>query len=92
MVCGGCLAALTYSDSLIVLVLVGVLIGASLVFLENRFLFRNQLQRCLREQLLERGVPICLVCGYDLRGQIDPRCSECGTPCAPSILNAAKES
>ncbi|MHC4442141.1 MAG: hypothetical protein ACYTF1_01565 [Planctomycetota bacterium] len=33
----------------------------------------------LRRQLNEMGIPICVNCGYDLRGQKDNRCPECGT-------------
>ncbi|MGE5607712.1 MAG: hypothetical protein ACM359_00515 [Bacillota bacterium] len=50
------------------------------------WLFRRRIQRTLRQQLLARGVPICLGCGYDLRGQLEPRCPECGTPFDPSLL------
>ncbi|MGB0717454.1 MAG: hypothetical protein ACPGXK_16375, partial [Phycisphaerae bacterium] len=65
--------------------LVGVLIGLSVMY---NFGFRKPLQRSLRETLRRHGVPICLGCGYDLRGhdQADrdssieesPRCPECG--------------
>ncbi len=41
-------------------------------------LFRNRTRRHLRERLIQLGVPICLPCGYDLRGSTD-RCPECGT-------------
>lgn len=35
----------------------------------------------LRRKLIEQGVPMCLKCGYNLRGQPwdSPRCPECGT-------------
>lgn len=42
--------------------------------------FRRPIQRDLREQLVARGVPICLACGYDLRGNTSGRCPECGSP------------
>lgn len=42
--------------------------------------FRAPVRRALRKELAERGVAICVECGYDLRGQPVPRCSECGTP------------
>jgi hypothetical protein len=42
-------------------------------------LFRRRIQCALRQQLVDRGVPICFQCGYDLRGQVDPRCPECGS-------------
>ena len=41
-------------------------------------LFRNRLRRSLRRQLAEGGHAICASCGYDLRGQTEPRCPECG--------------
>lgn len=40
--------------------------------------FRKTVQRSLREQLVDRGVPICINCGYDVRGSKD-RCPECAT-------------
>ncbi len=32
----------------------------------------------LRDYLNEHGTPICRECGYDLRGQVQSRCPECG--------------
>jgi hypothetical protein len=32
------------------------------------------------EESRRTGPPICSHCGYDLRGQVDARCPECGTP------------
>ncbi len=34
-----------------------------------------------RRHLQER---VCDKCGYDLRGQLEPRCPECGEPFGPS--------
>jgi rubrerythrin len=34
----------------------------------------------LREELLDRGVPICVPCGYTLIGLTGPSCPECGKP------------
>lgn len=48
--------------------------------------WRRRCRRYLREQLIARGIPICLKCGYDLRGQVEPKCSECGTPCAAELI------
>ncbi len=55
----------------------GVLSGVT--FGVMQWLWRNPIRRHLRRQLQERGIPICLSCGYDLRGQLTPRCPECGT-------------
>ena len=42
--------------------------------------------RFLRRYLQERGVAVCLKCGYDLRGQNQPRCPECGCAFDPKLL------
>jgi protein-S-isoprenylcysteine O-methyltransferase Ste14 len=41
---------------------------------------RRSVRRTLRRQLTDAGMPMCVDCGYDLRGQTEPRCPECGTP------------
>ena len=46
----------------------------------------RNLQRALREELQHKGVPICLGCGYDLRGQAESRCSECGRSFPAGLL------
>lgn len=51
-------------------------------------LMQRRIQRSLREQLVARGVPICIACGYDLRGQTTPRCPECGTPFDPALIQS----
>lgn len=40
----------------------------------------------LRKRLLELGIPLCPTCGYDLRGQTEPRCPECGKAFAESLM------
>ncbi len=40
----------------------------------------------LRRNLAQLGGLVCEQCGYDLRGQIDPRCPECGLPFDPRRL------
>ncbi len=65
--------------------LAGVLIGGFSGF-AVQFLWRRPLQRYLREQLIAKGVPICIECGYDLRGQVDPRCPECGRAFDPGLI------
>ena len=52
---------------------------------------RSVVRRRLCEQLVAKGVPICIKCGYDLRGQNVPRCPECGTPFDETLLNASGE-
>ncbi len=66
-------------------ILIGVLFG---VFfgVAYHWLWRRPIRRSLRQRLQQEGVPICLQCGYDLRGQTEPRCSECGTAFDPLLL------
>ncbi|MCY2952624.1 MAG: hypothetical protein NTU53_11725 [Planctomycetota bacterium] len=54
-------------------------------------LFRKRIQRSLRSQLVARGTPICVECGYDLRGQLEPRCPECGKAFDPSLIQCNRE-
>lgn len=44
------------------------------------WMLRTAIQACLRRELNAAGNPTCLECGYDLRGQVELRCSECGKP------------
>ena len=41
--------------------------------------FRRFIQRSLRRQLNENGVPTCVACGYDLSHLEPDRCPECGS-------------
>lgn len=45
-------------------------------------LVRRVVRRELRADLARRGLALCVNCGYDLRGQQELRCPECGTPFA----------
>ena len=38
---------------------------------------RSRIRRSLRRQLNERGYPVCMACGYDLRGNPEGGCPEC---------------
>ncbi len=67
---------------------VGMLVGFYWLF---NFGLRKPFQRTLREALQRKGVPICLKCGYDLRGQTEPRCPECGTPFDAELIDGAKK-
>lgn len=48
-------------------------------------------QRRLRKYLSDHGVAICLECGYDLRGQVEPRCPECGWRVQRAGVTGAKD-
>lgn len=61
---------LSYSPPVIVLLIFAIVV----------WLRRQRIRRTLRERLAQSGVPVCIVCGYDLRGQTVPRCPECGRP------------
>lgn len=54
-------------------------VGGAIVGLSWMVMIRRSMQQTLRAELRRRGVPVCQQCGYDLRGQVEPRCPECGT-------------
>jgi len=41
-------------------------------------IFKHRIQLDLRRQLVGLGRPICIVCGYNLTGNVSGRCPECG--------------
>ncbi len=47
------------------------------------WLFRRSIQRSLRRQLNEKGMPTCIACGYDLSHPASQTCPECGSPISP---------
>lgn len=59
-----------------------IAVAAMFLGFVNPFLFvrlvREPMRKSLRRQLAERGVPVCVPCGYDLRGLTERRCPECG--------------
>lgn len=57
-----------------------------------QYSWRKPARRMLREHLIAKGVRICLHCGYDLRGQTEPRCPECGRPFSETLLEKKNES
>lgn len=67
-----------------------IVVGSAVLtyVIANRMWYRGMLQKYLRRELASQGVPICVACGYDLRGQQEPRCPECGTACDAKFLQA----
>ncbi len=57
-----------------------VILLAVVFFGGPTWLTRNRIRRNLRMQLIKHGIPVCCSCGYDVRGQIQLRCPECGQP------------
>lgn len=55
-------------------VLFTAIAGIVTVYL-TRTRYRRIIWSCMNESLM----PTCMHCGYDLRGQVDRRCPECGT-------------
>ncbi len=52
----------------------------------STFVLVKPMRRSIREQLLEKGIPVCRRCGYPLRGLPEPRCPECGQNFDPALL------
>lgn len=52
--------------------------------------WRRPYVRFVRQYLQDRGVPVCLKCGYDLRGQTAPRCPECGHAFDPKLMGSSR--
>ena len=66
-----------YSQELFLVMNLGLLlVGVALLMTLHGYPF---LRAFLRKNLNEHGIPVCLKCGYDLRGSEGRRCPECGT-------------
>ncbi len=67
-----------------------VAVGVFVVLLPAAYLafrlLREPMRRVVRGDLQAAGVPICIQCGYDLRGQTIARCPECGQPFEEKLL------
>jgi hypothetical protein len=70
---------------------VGVITGG-LTATVSAMLFRQRRAREYRVLLCEQGVPVCIHCGYDLRGQTVARCPECGRRFDPTLLSQRSDS
>lgn len=55
----------------------GAFLVLAVLLLWGRFL-RQEYARALRGLLRERGLPVCMACGYNLTGIAERRCPECG--------------
>ena len=53
--------------------------------------YRKFMRSFLRAYLNDHGIPICENCGYDLRGQVNQRCPECGKGFEPKPSAASSE-
>ncbi len=61
-----------------VLLTLAVAMGAVWIF-APLLVYRKSIQRRVREEICSFGVPICITCGYQLRGIPKARCPECGS-------------
>lgn len=52
----------------------------------GNYLASNALRRGIRAYLCQHGQPMCLECGYNLRGLVTPRCPECGISYDPGRI------
>ena len=69
-----------------IFILLGIPVGGPAVWLGQ-----GRIRRSLRRQLCERGIPVCIACAYDLRGQVELRCPECGRRFEAALLDRAQQ-
>jgi hypothetical protein len=70
-------------------IVVCTIVAVTFASLTTHVLFRKRRAREFRKLLRAQGIPICIHCGYDLRGQTDPRCPECGRAFDAALLAQA---
>ena len=67
--------ALGLSRSLLILLYMAYVIAT---LSAPTWFMRRAIRRQIRVQLTQRGIPICIPCGYDLTGNVSGVCPECG--------------
>jgi len=78
------IGALELDLALVIHIAIVPLIFCALMYI----MYRRWMQGFLRQYLSDHGIPICQKCGYDLRGQTEPRCPECGAAFGEETLGA----
>ena len=74
LIVGGYLSPFpTWPLSILVAGLEGAVFGLAI-----QRLWYKPLRDQVRRELIARGIPVCLHCGYSLTGLSEPRCPECG--------------
>lgn len=74
---------------------IGILASAALAAAVGLLTARESARRSIRKFLLSRGIPLCLRCGYDLRGLPpdgpEPVCPECAHGISPEAVKILKD-
>lgn len=68
------------------LLLTAVIVAIPILLVGRYWAIKSRVQRSVRTWLVQQGYPLCVRCGYDLRGLTDPRCPECGSRFDPDLL------
>ena len=63
----------------------GAFVIGFLFFPWTHLVFCQRLRKALRIELLKKGIPICLHCGYNLTGCPSVQCPECGIVTSRSL-------
>jgi hypothetical protein len=60
----------------------GMVLASAFVIVMAVVTLRTVVKKRMKQEILEAArepfVPLCYKCGYDMRGQVFPRCPECG--------------
>ena len=74
--------------SLVLCTIITLSFSTSLGIVGGLFLWYRPYIRFVRQYLQEQGIPVCLKCGYDLRGQTEARCPECASAFDEKLLES----